>query len=119
MKIIQKTINTEDYYKRHIEIINPILPVLITPKEAEVLGAFMEFSGEIIEQGRFNPLTRKKVMTKLNLSLGGLSNYIGSLTTKGYIYKGENDILYIKQFLFPEPSNQAYFFKLCENKKQE
>lgn len=49
MAIIQKGLVGligKDYYIRHLSIINPFLPVELTPKEREVLGTFMSFKGE-------------------------------------------------------------------------
>ena len=43
MKIISKSLDLsrEEYFKKHLLIINPLLPVQLTDKEAEVIAAFM------------------------------------------------------------------------------
>ena len=49
MSIIRKALKLkkEEFYKKHLLIINHILPVQMTNKEAEVLAAFMSLEGEL------------------------------------------------------------------------
>ena len=49
MAIIRKALKLkkEEYFKKHLLIINHILPVQMTNKEAEVLAAFMSLAGEL------------------------------------------------------------------------
>lgn len=101
-----------DYYKTHLSIINCILPVTMTPMEVSVLAAFMSLEGDITID-RFGSSARKIVMTKLKLSPGGLSNYISSLTEKGFIKKLEK--ITILPLLLPEKEEQTYTFKLINN----
>ncbi len=108
MEIIKKKLNLveDDYYKKHLQLINPILPQHLTPKEIEVLAAFMALKGDI-EANRFGTTARKFVMEKIGISYAGLSNYLASLKGKGFI-NGET----ILPILFPNPSSQQYYFKL-------
>lgn len=99
-----------DYYKKHLSLINCILPVTMTPKEMEVLAAFMSLEGDIT-QHRFGPSAKKIVMAQLNLSPSGLSNYIGTLTDKGFLIE-KIDMLEIRPLLIPNPEEQTYHFKL-------
>lgn len=118
MQVIQKAVKDLegiDYYIKHLNIINPFLPVQLTPKEMEVLGAFMAFKGEIAEQDRFGLSFKKIVKQKLNQSDGGLSNHLTSLKNKGAILVGELDgKLSIRDFLFPEEGRQMYQFVIIQ-----
>lgn len=123
--LIQKSIleKGRHYYSRHIEIINSFFPIKLTPKEIEVLGAFMDIDNPIAKDNKFNTLFRKQVKKDLKLSDGGLSNYIGSLLDKGAIKETEDKVLYINPILFPSEDFQYYQFKLQKdinntNKKQ-
>ena len=104
----------DKYYIKHLEIINPLLPIQLTPKEIEVLGNFMSLEGEIAEEDRFGTTCRKVVKDKLNLSDGGLGNYIKSLKDKGFIITIENDKMDILEFLKAENSIQKYMFILTK-----
>jgi len=108
--IIQKTLTlTEyDFFVKHLSIVNVFLPVHLTPKEIEVLAMFMSLTGDIAED-RFGTSARKIVMTKLNLSAGGLGNYLKSLKTKGFIQNNE-----IIPILHPKSDEQPYMFKLIK-----
>lgn len=106
-------LNKNDYYKVHLSLINAVLPVKMTPKEIEVLAAFMGLEGDLARY-RFGPSARKIVMQQLQLSPAGLSNFIGStgsLTEKGFIIK-KTDIIEIFPLLIPKPDEQIYIFKL-------
>ena len=106
--VIRKTLSLtkEDYYIKHLAIINPMLPGHLTPREIEVLACFMSLTGSIAED-RFGTTARKFVMQELNLTLPGLSNHLKSLKNKKFI--AGNIILPI---LFPTPQYQEYSFKL-------
>ena len=114
MKVISKSISLDssDYYKRHLYIINPMLPIQLTDKEIDVLSTFMSFTGDLAKEP-FSTTGRKIVKEKLSLSLGGLGNYLRSLKSKGFIL-GE-DKLYILPLLIPEPDVQIYNFRLIKN----
>ena len=114
MEILKKSLllNEEDYFTTHLSIINPMLPKQLTPKEIQVLGAFMSLKGDIASVDRFGTSCRKIVKSKLDLSDGGLGNYIKSLKDKGFILINEEDIMYIPQFLFADRNSQGYMFKI-------
>jgi len=112
MEIIRKALklSREEYYKKHLFLINHILPVQMTPKEVEVLSAFMALEGDIAID-IFGTSGRKIVREKLNISAGGLGNYLEQLKGKGFIiYK--NKELKIIPILIPERKTQGYQFKL-------
>lgn len=118
MKIIQQAfnLNKEEYYVVHLKILNAILPIKLSEKELEVLAAFMGLDKNIVEENYFNPLARKKVLKKLDLSPAGLSNHLKSMLEKGFIIKNNitNNIT-IKEFLLPESFVQGYQFKIVKN----
>jgi hypothetical protein len=117
MKIIQKSIlqlKGAEYYIYHLSIINPFLPVELTPKEREVLGTFMAFKGELAEKDRFGTTFRKEVKSTLSMSDGGLSNHISSLKSKGAIQEDLQGIMQIASILIPENKQQFYQFKIVQ-----
>lgn len=115
MNIIKKVLklDKEEYYKKHLLIINHILPVQMTPKEAEVLAAFMSLEGDIAKDP-FGTSGRKLVRQKLGISAGGLGNYLDQLKKKSFIVEKER-VLTILPLLIPERNFQGYQFKLEVN----
>lgn len=117
MKVIQQAfrLENEDYYTMHLNIVNAILPVKLTEKELEVLSAFMSLDKNIIEDGYFNSVARKKVMKKLNLLPAGLSNHLREMINKGFLSKNSvTNFITIKEFLLPQEDGQGYQFKLIK-----
>lgn len=115
MQEIIKTLRLSkiDYYHTHLSIVNCLLPRKMTPKEIEVLAAFMSLEGAIALH-RFGPTAKKLIMQELKLSPAGLSNYITSLTDKGFLIK-TGDITNILPLLIPEEDVQYYKFRLINN----
>lgn len=107
-------LNEVDYYTKHLEIVNPWLPVKLTPKEIEVLGNFMSLKGDIADD-RFGTSGRKIVKQRMGLADGGLGNYIKSLKDKGFLI-GE-DKLEILPFLQVNEKVQFYMFKIETDEK--
>jgi len=107
MKIIKKKVklNTKDYYKTHLMIINSLLPVKMTVKEIEIVAEFMQIDSLI----RFTSKGKKIVKKNLNLSDGGLSNHIKKLREKKIIIKLEGEDILLSM-LFPEEDEQFYNF---------
>lgn len=117
MRIIQKGIlglKGAQYHIYHLSIINPFLPVELTPKEREVLGTFMSFTGEMADKDRFGTTFRKEVKANLAISDGGLCNHLTSLKAKGAIIEGLNGSLSISDILLPEDNQQNYQFKIVK-----
>lgn len=116
-KIIQKSIleiQGAQYYIHHLSIINPFLPVELTPKEREVLGTFMSFKGETADKDRFGTTFRKDVKSMLNMSDGGLSNHLSSLKSKGAIKEELGGVITVAAILLPEENQQFYQFKITQ-----
>jgi DNA-binding MarR family transcriptional regulator len=116
MNIIRKILrlNKEEYYKKHLLIINHLLPIQMTPKEAEVLAAFMSLEGDIANDP-FGTSGRKIVKNKLGISAGGLGNYLDQLKKKEFILTRDDSSLYILPILIPDRDIQGYQFKLENN----
>ena len=112
MQIISKALelSKEEYFKKHLLVISPLLPIELTEKEIEVLAAFLMLE-EDLKDFVFETSGRKEVRNRLQLSHGGLGNYIRRLKDKGYLLEqdGKTRILDI---LKPQPNWQGYQFKL-------
>jgi DNA-binding MarR family transcriptional regulator len=117
MKPIQRILHLkqDDYYIKHLTIINTLLPTYLTDKEIEVLAAFMSLDKNLIEDDMFNTVARKKVMTKLNLSPGGLGNHLKSMINKKVLDRNEiTNKITIKTFLLPQEPAQGYQIKILK-----
>lgn len=113
MKVIQKQLKLEkeQYYIKHLSIVNVFLPIELTPKEIEVIANFMSLEGDIAKD-RFGTSARKLVMEQMGISPGGLGNYMKSLKDKGFIIDGEQTT--ILPILHPDTVEQGYMFKLIK-----
>ena len=109
----QLTLPTKQYYEKHLAIVNVFLPVTLTPKEIEVLAAFMSLKGSIAED-RFGTSARKLVMKEMNIVPGGLGNYLRDLKRKGFI-RESGDTLTILPLLHPSQDKQNYMFQLIKD----
>lgn len=107
-----------DYYKTHLSLINCLLPIKMTPKEIEVLAGFMSLEGDIANY-RFGRTGRKIIMDQLNISPSGLSNYLGVLTDKKFIFKQAYDDFTIWPVLIPKGNEQLYMFKLIKTEEDD
>ena len=117
MKIISKALKdlgNEEYYLKHLQIVNQLLPVKMTNKETEVLAAFLSLGGDIVKKDRFGTTARKIVMENLGISAGGLGNYMKILNDKGFIFKNEYNVFEVRPFLLPEEDNQGYQIKISK-----
>lgn len=114
MKIIQKTLILEkkEYYEKHLELINPLIPAPLVNMEIKVLALFMSLEGDLVEENRFNTQARKFVCKELNISNSGLSNYLGTLESKGSILKNLAGNFEIVNLMKAENELQFYQFKL-------
>ena len=111
MEVIKKKLGDlteEEFHVRHLQIINLLLPVNMTQKELEVLALFMSLDGQIVKKDRFGTTARKIVMEKLNISSGGLGNYLKALKDKKIIYYNEFNVLEANRHLFPDSPKQGY-----------
>lgn len=116
MRIIQKSLvlGGVEYYRKHLEIINPFLPAKFTNMEIKVLAMFMSFEGEVAKEDRFGTSLRKIACDKLEISNPGLSNYMTALVNKGAIITKLNTKQDISPVLFSEDLQQFYQFKIIK-----
>lgn len=115
MKPIQKVLILDEYkyYEKHLSIVSCLLPTNLTQKETEVLASFLSLDPIIIDEEVFNPISRKKVMEKMNLKPGGLSNYLKSMVDKKVLIKNPiTKSLKIQPFLLPTEPIQGYQIKI-------
>lgn len=107
-----KTLPKNKYYEMHLNILNAFIPdtVKLTPKEIEVLAMFMGMEGDIAND-RFGTTAKKMVKEELNLSDGGLGNYMKALRKKNFITT-INNALQVHPSLQCSPTEQEYSFKL-------
>lgn len=112
MKIIKKTLQVTqlEYYKKHLAIVNTVLPVQMTPKQLEVIANFM-FLENTKHKDPFNGICRKIVMHNVGISPGGLGNYLNQLKKLGFLLL-KDGYLTILPILIPEKGEQEYQFKL-------
>lgn len=108
------TLTKSKYYQIHLSLINPLLPIQLTPKEIEVLAIFMSLDGSIAED-RFGTTAKKLVKDQLKLSDGGLGNYMSSLKKNSFIILNSTGKYIIQPFLLADPKEQDYIFKLINN----
>jgi hypothetical protein len=115
MEILKKRLSLpkNDYYTKHLSIMNVFLPIKMTPKEIEVLANFMSLEGDIAED-RFGTSARKIVMDIKGIKPGGLGNYFKSLKEKGFLIEQENKKFIIFSMLYPHPAVQNYQFQLLK-----
>ena len=99
-----------DYYTIHLSIVNTLFQKKLTHKEIEVLAFFMTLDGDIVTR-RFETTSRKIAKQSLGLSDAGLSNYIRTLTEKGFLYKKDNTLQIVPQ-LHPKNDYQEYQIKI-------
>ena len=120
MKVIKKTLKLQrkEYFEKHLLLINHVLPIQMTPKEAEVLAAFMSLQGDIAKDP-FGTSGRKLVREQVGISQGGLGNYLEQLKSKGFIYMNNTNILQILPILIPDQKEQGYQFKIERNGEEE
>lgn len=103
-------LETLDFYKTHLSIINCLLPVKLTPKEIEVLALFMLYD-EYLADGKFGKKVKKLIREKLQITHQGLSNYISSLINKKML-SITDEKMKILPFVMPEEGEQSYMIRI-------
>jgi len=112
-KVLRKILrlNRNKYFEVHLQIVNALLPVKLTPKEVEVLAAFMSLDGDIA-MDRFGTTARKMIKKLLHLSDGGLGNYMKSFKDKKFIVATEDGMEIINPILNASMEEQNYIIRL-------
>ena len=106
MRKVSKVVNlsSNEYYRVHLQLINPVLPVKLSDKELDVLSYFLMF-------GNLSKESRKVIREKLGMSFGSLTNHIRHLKEKGFILDGDE----LNSVIVPDSNSQEYIFKLVNN----
>lgn len=110
----QLKLDSRSYYITHMNILNALLPIKMTPAEIEIIAAFLEINGTLADN-RFSTTGRQIVRDSLRISHQYLTNYIQSLMKKGFIVK-KNDKLQLIPILFPESESQEYSITIINDK---
>lgn len=125
MQVVKKVLNLPKnaYLETHLSIVNAVLPDerKLTPKEIVVLARFMAFEGDLAKD-RFGPTARKLIKLQLNLSDGGLGNYMRAFITKNLLSittldDNNRKVYSIKPFIIPDPQSQEYNFTIINNEQ--
>ena len=113
MQIISKALvlSKEEYFKKHLLIINPFIPIPLTVKEIEFLATALMVE-EQLNVFTFETTGRREIRKIMNISHGGLGNYLRELKDKGYLLEDEKGHISILDILRPEIEWQGYQFKL-------
>ena len=93
-----------------LNIIRPVdkYPEPLSPKEIEVLAAFMSQDKSLIEEDMFNGVVRKKVMEKLSLKPGGLGNHLNKMIDKKFLTKNAITKKISPAVIIPASNGQGY-----------
>ena len=110
-------LSKEEYYKKHLYLINYILPTQMTRKEVEFLAHFMCLEGEL-KDTPFCTTGRNIVKEKMGVSSGGIGNYLVQLKKKNFITEKDGK-LQILPVLIPNENSQTYMFKLIKEEKKD
>jgi hypothetical protein len=102
-----------EYYTKHLSLMNVFLPVKMTPKEIETLANFMSLRENSGLQ-MFGSTARKLVMRDMGIKAGGLGNYLRSLQEKGFLIEDEIYKFTILPILYPADKIQNYQFQFIE-----
>lgn len=81
-------LNKLQYYVKHISIINAVfMPdnLKLSLKEIEVIASFLKHTENLGPEYLMATVTREKVMAEMNISHGGLSNYLRQFRIKGVL----------------------------------
>ncbi len=104
-----------DYYKAHLEVINPLLPIGLTNKEIDVLSFLMKFNSEL--KGKLDGLEedvyRLYLRKELGMTSAALYNHIDRLVAKGAIE--DRDTGAINSILLPNDNSEEYYIKIIKS----
>lgn len=118
MDIKSKTVVVDSYrfYRIHLEILNVLLNVKLSEREMDILAAFFSLDEKDIAGYLFSTQARKEAKKKLGgMSSGNLANHIRSLIEKGFLKRGDNNVIEYQDFLKPETDAQGYQILLRKN----
>jgi len=89
-RVKNEIVKRADFYPKYLKLINVILPEPLTQKEIEVLSAFMELKGDLVESNRFGTEARRLIRNKFGFKThSNIDNYIKYFKTKGILVKND------------------------------
>lgn len=110
----------EEYYVKHLEVLNVILPEKLTGKEIQILSSFMSLPLSMVEDDRFNTLARKQVKKHCEISDASLSNHLGNMIEKKFLFRSQiTNKITINELILAGDSGQAYtiLFKVAKDEQ--
>jgi len=102
---INRAVDSESFYIEYIHAFNGFLR--LSKKEILVVAELLKENAKLNKESKdllFETTIRKRIQSKLNMTVYNLNNYISSLKTKG-ILKEEHGILSINKKIIPEMVN--------------
>ena len=89
-RVKNEIVKRADFYPKYLKLINVILPERLTQKEIELLSAFMELKGDLVESNRFGTEARRLIRNKFGFKThSNIDNYIKYFKTKGILVKND------------------------------
>ena len=89
-RVKNEVVKAADFYPKYLKLINVILPQPLTQKEIEVVSAFMELKGDLVESNRFGTEARRLIRNKFGFKThSNIDNYIKYFKTKGILVKND------------------------------
>ena len=109
MKRIKKQhVSRKEFYPQYLKLVNVILPKPLTTKEIEVLSAFMELEGDLVENDRFGTQARKLVREKFGFKKhSNIDNYIKYFKRKGILYIDDSKLRVIESVNIPKDEKEV------------
>tara|TARA_R110002012_G_scaffold52969_2_gene136138 strand:- start:3653 stop:4009 length:357 start_codon:yes stop_codon:yes gene_type:complete len=110
------TLDRKDFYPKYLKLVNVILPKPLTSKEIEILSAFMELQGDVIEDDRFGTQSRKLIRKKFGFkTYSNIDNYIKYFKDKGVLVKEDGKLQINRRIFIPKDEQEVeliFKFKL-------
>jgi hypothetical protein len=109
MKRLKKqNVNRKEFYPQYLKLVNVILPKPLTAKEIEILSAFMELEGDLVENDRFGTQARKLVREKFGFKKhSNIDNYIKYFKRKGILYIDDSKLRVIESVNIPKDEKEV------------
>jgi len=101
-----------DYYRKHLEVLNTLLPVKLTDKEIDIISILLDRDISDIEDDLLSTDIRRRLRETLNLSHANISTRLKKLEEKGFIRKtvvNKKEKKVLRNFLFPDPSGRTNY----------
>ena len=113
-------LRTDEYYERHVMLVNAILGNPLTGREVEVLGIVLHLQDQ--GQDPFSRENRALIKKKLKIESANLSNFIRGLVSKKFMKRGSDAggkaAIIIAPGLSPGGKEEIYQFKLIHDNER-